>query len=191
MSGAQYWQTLGPCTPSQATPESSSSGSPPCCPPGTSQLLGEDTGQVLSDEMALGPNCFHTLQGYHCQFPLPVPGQGTPAWISTLGGLQPKLWAWSPGPKACPSLGFYPWLLGPWQGRAHPYLLSKAHHLQAGNQEKRCGGAGCGRGVAEEGWQEIRLGAQRVGKWCRGTEGKELDKEQREEGDRKGEERRA
>lgn len=45
-----------------------------------------------------------------CRASLPVPltvlGQSTQAWISTTGGLQPKLWAGNPGPTTSPSLGY-------------------------------------------------------------------------------------
>lgn len=66
--------------------------------------------------------------------PLTVLGQSTPAWISTTGGLQPKLWARNPGPTTSLSLGYS---MASWAMAVPHYLTCRAHQLQAGKQRER------------------------------------------------------
>lgn len=68
-------------------------------------------------------------------YPLTSSGSGHSSLPSTTGKLQPKLWAQSPHPATC--LGYSTWLLQPWQGWAHHYLISRAHQLQARKPRER------------------------------------------------------
>lgn len=76
-----------------------------------------------------------------CSAPLPFPltssGSGHSSLLSTTDKLQPKLRARGPDPATCSSLGYSTWLLQPWQGWTHHYLISRAHQLQARKPRER------------------------------------------------------
>lgn len=76
-----------------------------------------------------------------CSAPLPFPLTGFEAGHSSLPSttskLKPELWARGPDPTTCPGLGYSTWLLQPWQGWAHHYLISRAHQARKPRERER------------------------------------------------------
>lgn len=96
------------------------------------------TGNVLSDEVTLGPSSFHILQGITAsscyQFQVRA-HQFRPPPLVDLS--QSSGACRSPSPTTCSSLASMTWLLGPWQSWAHYHPIQGSPTTSSGLQGSR------------------------------------------------------